>query len=669
MPERPGVDDDDALKRLIALWTDADDELARRRDEVLSRINGMLVGNGPVDPAIVGRLRIQTRRLEELTRAAQGVAGDLRDETGAWINAGGMDRIYESGAGVTASAASVPFTFSAPHRAAADVLAQDLYNDVLEATSFVDNESKALIREMGRVFTGRSITVGDTALQAGRRLTREMAGVGMATVTYRNGARVPMGHYAEMLLRTKTAVAYNTGTLNHAKVVGIEVFELLDGADCGLTSHTDKVKANGLLVGYETAMAYPIAHPRCRRATNPRPDLPASAIESQEFESVQSEERRADQAAFERALSLEQTNRRQRRQRATRGSTRRTRTTRGTTRTQRPARATRATRAATPSTDADLSGIDTKAVDDFTGVLPPNQVTRAARGPMTREGPMGPGSAMVDDAGRFYYAEGEDAAARIAEMVEQNRVSVPDGTMGPRTNIVTNRASKDEAAWSDRYGQQFHVAANAGEEGTVNFRGAVDRNTTYHENGHHLARAMNNKGQLADDAAAAARRAEAEGGFPNRVGVGPQAIDDAIEKVETEARQSVLGSFDPDKYKGGSNARPGDRYFTAMYDDAQRLDDGALFPEFEPSGGLQYNGRGTGQFANQPRVPAVSDYGASVPGTEDFAESWLGYLVDIEEGAIGSYRGQDGFVRPVTFAEMFPSRAAFFDELLADLAG
>ena len=90
---------------------------------------------------------------------------------------------------------------------------------------------------------------------------------------YKNGARVGLKQYGQMLARTKSAQAYNIGTLTQAEAGGVTWYEILDGPFCGLTSHNDTTLANGLLVGKQDALAWPISHPNCRRSFAPRPDI------------------------------------------------------------------------------------------------------------------------------------------------------------------------------------------------------------------------------------------------------------------------------------------------------------------------------------------------------------------------------------------------------------
>jgi hypothetical protein len=171
----------------------------------------------------------------------------------------------------------------------------------------VDADAKSFVRRVSRQLTGFKLTSGTPAKAQARRLAAdlrtEFGRRGIGNVTYANGARHSFGEYAEMLLRTKTGVAYNQGTLNHSRANGIQVFEILDGSECGLTSHYDPEKANGRLVTLEFAQAFPLAHPNCRRAIAPRPDV--ASVDEPGVRSVVSDEARKDQTAFEQALKAQ----------------------------------------------------------------------------------------------------------------------------------------------------------------------------------------------------------------------------------------------------------------------------------------------------------------------------------------------------------------------------
>ncbi|MFJ3248478.1 hypothetical protein [Streptomyces sp. NPDC086782] len=84
---------------------------------------------------------------------------------------------------------------------------------------------------------------------------------------------MPVQVWAGAATLAKSAVAYNAGTLNRCRELGVRFMEVFDGSGCGWTSHSDIDKANGTIRTVEEAAGWPISHPRCLRAFGPRPDL------------------------------------------------------------------------------------------------------------------------------------------------------------------------------------------------------------------------------------------------------------------------------------------------------------------------------------------------------------------------------------------------------------
>lgn len=319
MPFRPGVDDNEKLLDLIDLWRDGAADIDERLADVYRGIRVELgrVGTSSNAANAVTRLRAQAGVLEELGNVSERIIDDLTQGTSRYLSEGLMDEVYAAGAG---RVPSIPFNFSAPHRAAVDVLAKDTFDDVLRMTSFVDADSKRWVRRVSRKLSTFQLTGGTPVKAQARRFERELAGEfrarGIGAITYRDGSRHSFGEYSEMLLRTKTGVAHNAGTLNQSRFAGITHFELLDGALCGLTAHHDPQLANNLIVTFEIAQAYPLAHPNCRRAINPRPDI--TARNAGHIPSIQSPEARSDQTAFEKKLREAQQGGRRRRSRPSR---------------------------------------------------------------------------------------------------------------------------------------------------------------------------------------------------------------------------------------------------------------------------------------------------------------------------------------------------------------
>lgn len=215
--------------------------------------------------ARIRRLQALDRDITALTRQADAQAARTVTTT---INA-----VYEIGAYTTATLLAAPPAFTGIDIDAVTHLAQDLYTDLLTATRGVRADTKTLIRELTRHQVMGKLYTGQTAIQAGRDLATELTNRGITAVVYADGRRVPIATYAQMVIRTKTAEAYQEGTLNQGSRLGVDWWEIIDGPGCGLTAHDAGPDANGMIIPLDIARQWPIAHPNCRRATIPRVDI------------------------------------------------------------------------------------------------------------------------------------------------------------------------------------------------------------------------------------------------------------------------------------------------------------------------------------------------------------------------------------------------------------
>lgn len=207
---------------------------------------------------------------------------------------------YEVGAWSTALTAGVGVAFTQIDTDAITALAQDTMTDLLTATRGVREDVKDLVRELARGQVRSKLYTGQPATAAGRELARALADRGLAAVTYVDGRRVSLPVYADMVVRTKTAVAYQEGGFNQGERLGIDWWEVMDGPGCGWTSHEDPRVADGLIVSLEDARRHPTSHPNCRRATSPRPDI-ASARAAQSADPT----RPTDTAVWEQAVAAQ----------------------------------------------------------------------------------------------------------------------------------------------------------------------------------------------------------------------------------------------------------------------------------------------------------------------------------------------------------------------------
>lgn len=212
-------------------------------------------------------------RLNELQDMVSREIATLDEEARQYVQ-GAFPQVYAGAVARGANAvAAGQAAFVQVNAEAAARLATGLYTELLEATTHVDDTTKALVRRIGRDAALRTALEGNTAKQASAVMRGILREQGIHAVTYANGAKMGLKGYAEMAIRTSTALALNEGTLQGSADAGCLYWEIFDGPTCGWTYHDDPELANGKIVSRDDALAYPISHPNCRRAVGPRPDL------------------------------------------------------------------------------------------------------------------------------------------------------------------------------------------------------------------------------------------------------------------------------------------------------------------------------------------------------------------------------------------------------------
>lgn len=235
-------------------------------------------------------------RVRELQATIAGYMDEVDGEARDWVETR-FPTIYEAGAQATAVLTGQPFTWTQVHREALTEVAGRTYDHLLAATAYVRDDVKRVVAIAAKAQIENKVATGRTAVAAGRDLARDLEARGLRAVTYADGTTRTLDTYAQMVLRTTTAQAYNIGAFRQAD--DVEFWEVFDGADCGWEHHDDPRKANGLVVPRPEAENHLIAHPNCRRSFGPRPDV-TSAEEAAGAEASTTPEQRADQADAER---------------------------------------------------------------------------------------------------------------------------------------------------------------------------------------------------------------------------------------------------------------------------------------------------------------------------------------------------------------------------------
>ncbi|MET7649873.1 hypothetical protein [Streptomyces sp. NPDC005486] len=262
-PLVPG-DPDEIARRVAAVLGDAWTRLEAKQKQVIAKF-----ADNPRTPYTVATLEEFKQAINDFRRRVDAEARQFVQRQ--------LPHRYEEGGRTAAESLGLTFTWTTLHRDALQSLAADSYADFLRrseeaermATQFYRAARDAARREVPLLAAGNM-----TAKQAAKNLADRLAAKHKLThVIYRNGARVPVRAWAESATLAKSAVAYNAGTLNRTRQAGVGTVEVLDGTDCGWTSHQDPDKAARTMRTVEEAAEWPISHPRCRRGFGPRPDV------------------------------------------------------------------------------------------------------------------------------------------------------------------------------------------------------------------------------------------------------------------------------------------------------------------------------------------------------------------------------------------------------------
>jgi hypothetical protein len=206
-------------------------------------------------------------RLRLLATEVQRLKSDLDGQLEDWI-ADELHQVYELGGEAGASELGVTFSFTQVHEAAVEQVAGATYKDLLRSTKHMTSDAKRLVRASAKEATLMKLLTGQTARQAARGFEGELKKNSIAAIIYKDGSRHGVKEYADVVLRSTTAVAYNKGHLVEAKENDARYAIIHDGPECCLYSHFEGPRANNLIVAIGTALQYPISHPRCRRSVS-----------------------------------------------------------------------------------------------------------------------------------------------------------------------------------------------------------------------------------------------------------------------------------------------------------------------------------------------------------------------------------------------------------------
>jgi hypothetical protein len=219
-----------------------------------------------LDPTIGRAARAQQRtillaRIGELQADLKIEGVNFATDSLGRVYLGGMSRADRALAigGVSPRGSA---SFVTIHREAFETLVADAYDDLAAATDYMAASAKRQIREATKLRTLVNVAAGDGVDVSRRRLVDELERRGVDAFVDRAGHRWRLSTYAEMVVRTKSAHGYNTGTLLRCEENGTTVVSILDGDRSG---HEACLAYHKTTATTGWALDHPIEHPNCVR--------------------------------------------------------------------------------------------------------------------------------------------------------------------------------------------------------------------------------------------------------------------------------------------------------------------------------------------------------------------------------------------------------------------
>lgn len=223
---------------------------------------------------------IRILRLNRMKREVDNSFRTLDELALAWA-VRDMRSFYTEGRVVAAAQVAGGFAFTLPHRDALDVLSYDAYDDVATRLKQVrsgfsssvelqkmfeklDPIQVSAVQTKSRSAVAQALLTGEDPTKIAKILAQDLWSDGVPIIDSA-GREWKMETYTRMLLRTKSANAYNAGSLNQFAQEGVARIKVLDGIE----HDPECASANGETWSLEYAMQHVLEHPNCRRAFAP----------------------------------------------------------------------------------------------------------------------------------------------------------------------------------------------------------------------------------------------------------------------------------------------------------------------------------------------------------------------------------------------------------------
>lgn len=116
--------------------------------------------------------------------------------------------------------------FAQIHQRAIDVVAQNMADNLRDATQFIGRRINDIFRRVGLEQTGRKLAAGQTWRDMKQKVVQQLLDKGQTAMVDRLGRRWRLDVYAEMVARTTTREAASAATLNTCREFGLDLVRI-----------------------------------------------------------------------------------------------------------------------------------------------------------------------------------------------------------------------------------------------------------------------------------------------------------------------------------------------------------------------------------------------------------------------------------------------------------
>lgn len=216
----------------------------------------------------------------------RAILGELDQAADEWIRSQ-IPKLYKWGV----DAAALPWTmhqmtppplpsgFAQVHRAAVEVIAGNMADQLHDATTYIGRRAQDAVRKATLETVAEKYVTGRTLKETRRELVGSLVDEGLTAVRDASGREWRLDTYAEMVTRTTTAEAANAGLMNQLKGYGHDLVRMTEHrAACPICAPYESrvFSVSGKTPGYPPLNSVPgfdagyrTIHPNCRHAWVP----------------------------------------------------------------------------------------------------------------------------------------------------------------------------------------------------------------------------------------------------------------------------------------------------------------------------------------------------------------------------------------------------------------